>query len=460
MSYFSDFLRTIPIHIRQELAHELSLSATVRKVLEAHIHAVEHNHRVSALPSKLGMSITHFDKCVSIALTRCYDYAEKKLGESIFHILAKAGLHESYLHELAKRDRVLRRGGPKGELEKLYHTAVEAYLLFEARVFQEKVWSRIGTRYCELAQSKEAPTIVRIRSLIREMFVQRIRGSRDEGLLKYERELVDLWNECKERDWPESHILLCRALAQYYSTTSDTVKVIEWWERTLLALQKNPTLYPDAQYIVRASLAEAYLHMNGRKKALAQCDAIWNENPSMFARNGHLNLIYFRLLLICNKKRKAAQILKLRYGSMDVLQRHQIRPMDATDFSLYYLHSGDYAQAKSFISAGLAMSVKLFHGIEAELRFLECAAFALNGEYFHALEFLQRSLRYFATKESIPDAEHWKQEFRHLRALIQHRDTARVIPARTVQYYESLQCNSLDVFSNVQMLCWKGLMGR
>ncbi len=460
MSYLSEFLTSLSPDVRRRLPESVKLSSTEQRVLVSHIDAADRLRDARELPSELSMTIAHFDKCASVILSRSYEYISELQRESIFHILAKSGLHENYVHELAKRDRQYRRDAAADDMEQLYHTAVNSYLLFEARIFQEKIWTQICKRYRSVAKSPEAPYLVRIRTMIREIVIHYIKGERDEILAPYEKELLETWRTIKSKKWPESQIVLCRALAQLYTATSRLENVVLWWERALDILIANPTIYPEARYVVRGSLAETYLHLDGLDKALQQCEAVWEENPEIYRRNGQLNLYYFRILLMSGKLRKAEQILKMRFGTMAILGKDLMRPMDATDFSMYYLYTGNTDMALKFISAGLAMSVKVYRGVEAELRFLECVSFALSGDSFYALELIARSLRYFATKKDIRDAELWRSEFRHLRTLLKAVEQHTALRSADRDYYNSLHHCSVDIFNMMQLLCWNKYKSR
>ncbi len=403
----------------------------------------------------LGMSVSHFDKCCSLLLAKCYERIAELRAQHILPILATAGLHKNYVHELRQRDRSLHRRSAKRALIEWYHTAVNTYLLFEVRLFDERVWKHIGDRYCELVKSGEARTLVQLRTMIRQSFVHYVQGdyaalnTRDLPVLEKIRK------EIQNKAWPECHIVAGTAMAQIHTALGNMEVVVQWWLFTIAQLKAHPEVYPQALAVARGSLAQASLRLHGPKAAQKVCEEIWKENNEVFARNGHLNLVYFRVSLLCSDVHRAGELLKMRFGRMDVAGKGLVRPMDAVDFALYSLSLRQPLHALEYVQEGLSLSAKMYAGFEADIRFLECVTYAFLEDFPHALQRIDASLRFLRSKKANPESTMWSEEFRYLRSLLQAYTQGRPIPSDVRHHYGSLAAQSVDVFSNAQMLCWK-----
>lgn len=453
MRYLQDFLAALRPDEQQMLRQTIPFSTTELRVFEYLLRSqAEGNSEVAPLSK---MTTTHFDKLCSQLLSKCYEAFPDIAKEPILATLAKRGAHELYLHELHKQERLLRRSkATEAELEGLYYQALNSYLFFEARLFRQDVWEHISSAYCRYSARQEAATIVRIRSLIRRIHLLRVQGNRGTALLAVEEELLQLYEELQDKNWAESLILLCRALAEYYTTRGAVEQIIYWWTKALEALRLHPDIFPEAKLVVQGSLAQAYTAKpGGINKALRLLDAMWKEEPNVFARNGHLNQIYFRVLLWAEKATRALQLLSLRFGTNELLGNAALRPMDVVDYALYYILQGNYDTAKKFVHQGLSIKQGGILGAEAELRFIEIASFFLSGETEFALDLCTRTAKYFSAKKAIPDVAQWKSYLKLLRAVILFAAEKKVLPAKQAALLQTLSFQTQHVMLCMVVVC-------
>src|ERR1043165_2852731 len=221
MSYLLDLLKSFTADELQQF-RQLDLKGKEEQVRD--VYALQHAQKEfdeTALPQKLQLSKSHFDKITSVLLYKFLMHLAGADMERKLQFLMAKQVTDLALHELKVHEKKAKKEGDKLVIKKFYEQAARIIILFNFNNYPVKEIAYYNQAYVETLQDSEAEEKYRIMAWQEEALIRYYYPRKDGAVLRNKslKKLLKWQTEIDGKNFFSAEVRICLGLSAYYESS-------------------------------------------------------------------------------------------------------------------------------------------------------------------------------------------------------------------------------------------------
>ncbi|MFN8288144.1 MAG: hypothetical protein U0V74_15415 [Chitinophagales bacterium] len=457
MSYLLEFVQSFTEE-EARLFRQLDLSGNYEVIRDLYANQVaEKNFKEAALPAKLGLTQSHFDKITSVVLNRALQHIYGDKLQTTLQALMHKGMSALMLHKLKISEREILKDAGKQQLIDFYKAAFENVCNMFHPHYDPKLARSYGNKYLQaLGKLKSIADefFVAMKIHCSDMLANSVAGN-EYGFNTHAWGTLKKWEQrLKETKNPLAHFHYYFALGnciKYYGTSAE-----DFIAANLKCLELLPKLNEEMQeantFRLNCEVGFGLIEAGKYAKAEEYYARAFDSPFSARHIRGYPSGSYLNVCLINGHYTKAQKIYKahLQKHLNPGVNRSMQFDVLVNAFCLF-MHTSNFNEAYNILQRIRAYKRNEITPLGLVLlRLCEALYFYKTGNYPVTLNLAQKNIRFLKLSQyNNPQFNYYRNFFGYLLQISRVKNRGQVIPESMLEQRKQLHGGMYEVFNTL-----------